>query len=154
MRGSASIHVKAMSGMSRRYSHPFSKHCGSAKASSDTALVAPFWLHFRSNSGISACEHHVRSSLDSVAKLQKWLSAFFFAKRAAKRRAPIDVPLSALPKLPVSSLLVAGVARMIIRSLRPQPGKFVFGDPKRVLQHYRLKNRPSQNERASPFRAH
>jgi hypothetical protein len=59
----------------------------------------------------------------------------FFAKRATKRQSPIDVSLSALPKLPVSSSLVALVPHMIIRSPRPQPGKFIFSDPKRVLQH-------------------
>ena len=42
----------------------------------------------------------------------------------------------ALPKLPVSSSLVAVVPRTIIRSPRPQPGKSVFSGPKRVLQHY------------------
>jgi hypothetical protein len=28
---------------------------------------------------------------------------------------------------------------MILRLPRPQPGKFVFSDPKRVLQYYRRK---------------
>jgi hypothetical protein len=58
----------------------------------------------------------------------------FSAKRATKRQSPIDVSSSALPKLPVSSSLVAVVPRTIIRSPRPQPGNFVFTDPKRVLQ--------------------
>jgi hypothetical protein len=65
----------------------------------------------------------------------------FSAKRATKRQSPIDVSSSALPKLPVSSSPVAVVPRTIVRSPRPQPGKFVFSDPKRVLQHYRGKSR-------------
>jgi hypothetical protein len=54
----------------------------------------------------------------------------FSAKRVTKRQSPIDVSSSALPKLPVSSSLVAVVPHTIIRSSRPQPGKFVFSDPK------------------------
>src|ERR1700674_581946 len=59
----------------------------------------------------------------------------FSAKRATKRQSPIDVSSSALPKLPVNSSLVAVVPHMIIRSPRPQPRKFVFSDPQRVLHH-------------------
>jgi hypothetical protein len=40
-------------------------------------------------------------------------------------------------KLPVSSSLVAVVAHTISRLPRPQPGKFVFSDSKRVLQQNR-----------------
>jgi hypothetical protein len=65
----------------------------------------------------------------------------FSAKRATRRRSPIDVSSSALTKLPVSPSLVAVVPRTIVRSPRPQPGKFVFSDPKRVLQHYPCKSR-------------
>jgi hypothetical protein len=61
----------------------------------------------------------------------------FSAKGATKRQSPIDVSSGALPKLSVSSSLVAVVKRTIIRSPRPQPGKFVLSDPKRLLQHYR-----------------
>jgi hypothetical protein len=60
----------------------------------------------------------------------------FSAKGATERQSPNDVSSSALPKLPVIPSLVAVVTRMIIRSPRPYPRKFVFSDPKRVLQHY------------------
>src|ERR1700730_8339092 len=75
----------------------------------------------------------------------------FSAKRANKRQSPIDGSSSALPKLPASSSLVAVVPRTIVRSPRPQPGKFVFSDPKRVLQHYPLKSRLRQVAPACPF---
>jgi hypothetical protein len=68
-------------------------------------------------------------------KTPKMAWSDFSAKRPNKRQLPVDVPSSALPKLPVSSSPVAAVPHTIIRSLRPQPGKFVFSDPKRVLQH-------------------
>ena len=70
-------------------------------------------------------------------KTPKMAWSDFSAKRPNKRQLPVDVPSSALPKLPVSSSPVAAVPHTIIRSLRPQPGKFVFSDPKRVLQHNR-----------------
>src|SRR6202035_5659727 len=35
-----------------------------------------------------------------------------------------------------SSSPVAAVPHTMIPSPRPQPGKFIFSDPKRVLQHY------------------
>src|SRR5215208_4925388 len=60
----------------------------------------------------------------------------FSAKRAVRRQSPIDVFSSALPKLPVSSSLVAMVPHTIMRSPSPQPGKLVFSDPKTVLQQY------------------
>src|ERR1700730_307472 len=69
----------------------------------------------------------------------------FSAKRANKRQSPIDGSSSALPKLPASSSLVAVVPRTIVRSPRPQPGKFVFSDPKRVLQHYQADNGPKSD---------
>src|SRR6266576_1701358 len=65
----------------------------------------------------------------------------FSAKRAVNRQSPIDVFSSALPKLPVSSSLVAMVPHTIMRSPSPQPGKLVFSDPKTVLQHYPPGNR-------------
>ena len=89
--------------------------------------------------------HFDRASLTSglpriVLQNSKMARSIFSAKRATKRQSPIDVSSSALPKLPVSSSPVAAVPHMIIRSPRPQPGKFVFSDPKRVLQHYRGQN--------------
>jgi hypothetical protein len=60
----------------------------------------------------------------------------FSAKRATKRQSLIDVSSGALPKLPVSSSLVAVVPRTIIRSPRLQPGKFVTDETKGLLQHY------------------
>jgi hypothetical protein len=76
---------------------------------------------------------------DSVAKLQKWLAAFFSRKEIPSENRHMFS--SALPKLPVGSSLVAVVPRTIFRSPRPQPGKFVFNDPKRVLQHYQGQSR-------------
>src|SRR6202171_3993469 len=70
-------------------------------------------------------------------KTPKMAWSDFSAKRATKRQSPIDVSSSALPKLPVSSSPVAAVPHTIIRSPRLQLRKFVFSDPKRVLQHYR-----------------
>src|SRR5271163_2813178 len=64
----------------------------------------------------------------------------FSAKRDTKRKSPINMFSSALPKLPVGSSLVAMVPRTIFRSPRPQPGKFVFNDPKIVLQHYQRRS--------------
>src|SRR5258708_12777909 len=60
------------------------------------------------------------------SKTPKMACSDFSAKRATKRQSPIDVSSSALPKLPVSSSLVAVVPHTIIRSPRPQPGKFVL----------------------------
>src|ERR1035438_7176568 len=59
----------------------------------------------------------------------------FFAKRATRRQSPTDASSSPLPKLPVSSSLVAVVPRAIIRSPRPQRRKYVVSGPKKVLQH-------------------
>jgi hypothetical protein len=61
----------------------------------------------------------------------------FFRENGNQATIADDVSSSALPKLPVSSSLVAVGPRTIIRSPRRQPGKFVLSDPKRVLQHYR-----------------
>src|SRR5260370_40328413 len=77
----------------------------------------------------------------------------FSAKRVTKRQSPIDVSSSALPKLPVSSSLVAVVPHTIIRSSRPQPGKFVFSDPKRVLQHYPPDSGHAATAAGGPFPA-
>jgi hypothetical protein len=49
-----------------------------------------------------------------------------------KRQSPIDVSSTAIPRLPVSSSLVAMVPRTNIRSPRLRSGKIVFSDPKRV----------------------
>src|ERR1035438_4080225 len=67
----------------------------------------------------------------------------FFAKRATRRQSPTDASSSPLPKLPVSSSLVAVVPRAIIRSPRPQRRKYVVSGPKRVLQHNRGEQRTS-----------
>jgi hypothetical protein len=85
--------------------------------------------------------HSLRSDLSPLlsglcCKTPKMAFSDFSAKRATKRQSPINVSSSALPKLPVSSSLVAVVPRTIVRSPRSQPGKFVFSGPKRVLQHY------------------
>src|SRR5271156_5120425 len=77
----------------------------------------------------------------------------FSAKRDTKRKSPINMFSSALPKLPVGSSLVAVVPRTIFRSPRPQPGKFVFNDPKRVLQHYLANNGPSSERRGRQFQS-
>jgi hypothetical protein len=70
-------------------------------------------------------------------KTPKMACSVFSAKRETKQKSPINMSSGALPKLPVGSSLVAVVPRTIIRSPRPQPGKFVSSDPKRVLQHNR-----------------
>src|SRR5215211_8830751 len=75
----------------------------------------------------------------------------FSAKRAVRRQSPIDVFSSALPKLPVSSSLVAMVPHTIMRSPSPQPGKLVFTDSKIVLQHYPPKNGHPQAAPARPL---
>src|ERR1700737_1529209 len=72
---------------------------------------------------------------DSVAKVPKRSATT--AKRLTERRSPIDVSSSAPPKLPVSSEPVGVVPRIIIQSPRLRPGKNVFTDAKRLLQHYR-----------------
>jgi hypothetical protein len=70
-----------------------------------------------------------------LQKSKNGLQRFFREKRNQAKIA-INMSSSALPKLPVGSSLVAVVPRTIIRSPRPQPGKIVVSDPKRVLQHY------------------
>src|ERR1700736_635608 len=78
----------------------------------------------------------------------------FSAKRGTKRQLTIDMSSSALPKLPVSSSLVAVVPQAIIRSPRLQPGKIVFSDPKRDLQHYRGMNGLGSDAARSPKMTH
>ena len=55
----------------------------------------------------------------------------FFRENGSQATITDDVFSSALPKLPASSSLIAVVPHAIIRSPRRQPGKFVFGDPKK-----------------------
>src|SRR5258708_17971782 len=61
----------------------------------------------------------------------------FSAKRRNKRQLPIDAPSSAPTNSLVGSSPIDVAPRMIIRSLRLRAGKIVFGDAKRLLQHYR-----------------
>src|SRR5216683_1071894 len=56
--------------------------------------------------------------------------------RPNKPQSPNDVASRPLPKSPVSSSLDNVVPQMIIRSPRVRPGKFAFGEAKRLLQHY------------------
>src|SRR6476620_1184502 len=60
----------------------------------------------------------------------------FPGNRPNKPQSPNDVASRPLPKSPVSSSLDNVVPQMIIRSPRVRPGKFVFGEAKRVLQQY------------------
>src|SRR5216684_3941518 len=57
--------------------------------------------------------------------------------RPNKPQSPNDVASRPLPKSFVSSSLDNVVPQMIIRSPRVRPGKYVFGEAKRLLQHYR-----------------
>src|SRR5258708_7933792 len=59
--------------------------------------------------------------------------------RPNKPQSPNDVASRPLPKSPVSSSLDNVVTQMIIRSPRVRPGKFVFGEAKRLLQQHRHK---------------
>jgi hypothetical protein len=58
----------------------------------------------------------------------------FSAKQQNKRQPSVDVASNAPPKSPVSSSQNEVVPHINIRSPRPQPGKIVVNDPKRVLQ--------------------
>ena len=58
------------------------------------------------------------------------------AKRQNKRQPSIDVASNAPPKSPVSSSQNEVVPHINIRSPRLQPGKFVIGETKRLLQQY------------------
>src|SRR5713226_8314716 len=53
----------------------------------------------------------------------------------------------------MSSSLDDVVPHMNIRSPRLQPGKFLFREAKRLLQHYPPNNRHWQHERTRPFRS-
>jgi hypothetical protein len=69
---------------------------------------------------------------DSVAKLDQ-----FPGNRPNKPQSPNDVASKPLPKSPANSSLDNVAPQMIIRSPRVRPGKFVFSDAKRLLQHNR-----------------
>ena len=60
------------------------------------------------------------------------------AKRQNKRQPSINVASNAPPKSPVCSSQNEVVSHINIRSPRRQPGKFVIGETKRLLQHYLL----------------
>src|SRR6266852_7813570 len=60
----------------------------------------------------------------------------FPGNRPNRPQSPNDVASRPLPKSPVSSSRDNVVPQMIVRSPRVRPGKFVFGEAKRVLQHY------------------
>ena len=61
----------------------------------------------------------------------------FFANRPKKQQSLVGVPSGSLPRSPVSFSFSNVSLQIIIRSPHPRLGKFVFSDPKRVLQHYR-----------------
>src|SRR6266436_3212878 len=61
----------------------------------------------------------------------------FPGNRPNEPQSPNEVASRPLPKSPVSSSLDNVVPQMIIRSPRVRPGKFVFSDAKRLLQHNR-----------------
>src|SRR6266853_1462878 len=60
----------------------------------------------------------------------------FPGNRPNKPQSRNDVASRPLPRSPVISSLDNVVRQMIIRSPRVRPGKFVFGDAKRLLQQY------------------
>ena len=60
----------------------------------------------------------------------------FFANRPKKQQSLVGVPSGSLPRSPVSFSFSKVSLQIIIRSPHPRLGKFVFSDPKRVLQHY------------------
>jgi hypothetical protein len=64
----------------------------------------------------------------------------FFRKTTKQEQPSIDAASNAPPKSPVSSSQNEVVPHINIRSPRPQPGKIVVSDPKRVLQHNRAYN--------------
>src|SRR5215475_12504749 len=64
------------------------------------------------------------------------------AKRQNKRQSSIGVASNAPPKSSVSSSQNEVVPYINIRLPHPRPGKSVFGETKRVLQH----NRPAPDE--------
>ena len=59
----------------------------------------------------------------------------FFANRPKKQQSLVGVPSGSLPRSPVSFSFSNVSLQIIIRSPHPRLGKFVFSDPKRVLQH-------------------
>src|ERR1700680_4018802 len=59
----------------------------------------------------------------------------FLGNRPNKPQSPNDVASRPLPMSRVSSSLDDVVPQMIIRSPRVRPGKFLFSDAKRLLQH-------------------
>jgi hypothetical protein len=60
----------------------------------------------------------------------------FFANRPKKQQSLAGVPSGSQPRSPVSCSFSNVSLQIIIRSPHPRLGKFVFSDPKRVLQHY------------------
>src|SRR6478672_2880719 len=60
----------------------------------------------------------------------------FFANRPKKQQSLVGVPSGSLPRTPVSFSFSNVSLQIVIRSPHPRLGKFVFSDPKRVLQHY------------------
>jgi hypothetical protein len=73
------------------------------------------------------------------------------AKRQNKRQPSIDVASDAPPKSVVSSSQNEVVPHINIRSPRLQPGKFVIGETKRLLQHYLPLAAVSNHSNQTPF---
>src|SRR5712691_9142344 len=69
----------------------------------------------------------------------------FFANRPKKKQSLVSVPSGSLPRSPVSFSFSNVFLQITIRSPHPRLGKFVFGDPKRVLQH----NPPESRHRSA-----
>jgi hypothetical protein len=91
-------------------------------------------VRFDPHCGLRQTLSHVRKVPIVLQKFQNALRLIFRKKRN-KRQSAIDVSSSAPPKRPVNSSPVDVALYMIIRSLRPQAGKIVFSDAKRLLQH-------------------
>src|SRR5258705_12123164 len=83
---------------------------------------------------------NVRFCSDTVAKVPKCRTTHFFANRPKKQQSLFGLPSGSLPRSPVSFSFSNVSLQIIIRSPHPRLGKFVFSDPKRVLQHYRSHN--------------
>src|SRR5258705_6223971 len=80
----------------------------------------------------SACKD--RSSLGSISRFVSARQLNLVYDRDSG--SPIDITSGPTPKSPMSSSQGDMVPHMIIRSLRLQPGEFVVGETKRLLQHY------------------
>src|SRR5712691_8601082 len=61
----------------------------------------------------------------------------FPGNRPNKPQSPNDVASKPLPKTPANSSLDNVAPQMIVRLPRVRPGKFVFSEAKRLLQHNR-----------------